>query len=37
MTGRTPEFASMPEARWPELLHDWMNDLGYLNARAAGQ
>ncbi|HYZ83445.1 MAG TPA: alpha/beta hydrolase [Bryobacteraceae bacterium] len=30
MTGRTPEFATMPQARWPELLRDWMNDLGYL-------
>ncbi len=30
MTGRTPEFASMPESRWPELLQEWMRDLGYL-------
>lgn len=30
MTGRTAEFASMPEARWPDLLRDWMGDLGYL-------
>ncbi|MGC4048488.1 MAG: alpha/beta hydrolase [Paludibaculum sp.] len=30
MTGRTPEFESMPESHWPELLHEWMKDLGYL-------
>ena len=33
MTGRTAEFAAMPESRWPELLHEWMHDLGYLNRR----
>ncbi|WP_321478047.1 alpha/beta hydrolase [uncultured Paludibaculum sp.] len=32
MTGRTPEFESMPESRWPELLHEWMKDLGYLKS-----
>jgi acetyl esterase/lipase len=30
MTGRTPEFAKMPEAKWPELMEAWMRDLGYL-------
>jgi endo-1,4-beta-xylanase len=30
MTGRTPEFETMPESRWPELLAAWMKDLGYL-------
>ncbi len=29
-TGRTPEFAGMPESQWPELLRLWMADLGYL-------
>jgi endo-1,4-beta-xylanase len=33
MTGRTPEFARMPESRWPELVREWMQDLGYLNRR----
>ena len=33
MTGRTPEFGNLPEARWPELLRAWMTDLGYLKAR----
>jgi len=30
MTGRTAEFESMPESRWPELMHEWMRDLGLL-------
>lgn len=30
MTGRTPEFATMPESRWPSILQAWMKDLGYL-------
>ena len=30
IAGRSPEFAQMPQSRWPELLHDWMGDLGYL-------
>jgi endo-1,4-beta-xylanase len=30
MTGRSSEFDTMPQARWPELMRDWMNDLGYL-------
>jgi acetyl esterase/lipase len=30
MTGRTGEFAKMPESKWPELLQEWMRDLGYL-------
>lgn len=30
MTGRTPEFETMPESRWPDLLAAWMKDLGYL-------
>lgn len=30
MTGRTADFAGMPESRWPELLQAWMSDLGYL-------
>ncbi len=30
MTGRTADFAKMPESRWPELLHAWMSDLGLL-------
>jgi endo-1,4-beta-xylanase len=35
MTGRTPDFATMPEARWPDLLHDWMKDLGLLGKGTA--
>jgi acetyl esterase/lipase len=30
MTGRTADFAKMPESKWPELLQEWMRDLGYL-------
>jgi endo-1,4-beta-xylanase len=30
MTGRTSEFTKMPESKWPELLQEWMSDLGYL-------
>jgi len=30
MTGRTAGFAKMPESHWPELLQEWMRDLGYL-------
>jgi acetyl esterase/lipase len=30
MTGRTPEFSKMPESKWPELLREWMGDLGFL-------
>jgi len=30
MTGRTAEFGSMPEARWPELMRAWLMDLGIL-------
>ena len=37
MTGRTPEFAGMPESHWPELLRLWMADLGYLKRGGAGQ
>jgi endo-1,4-beta-xylanase len=33
MTGRTPEFASTPDALWPGLLQAWMKDLGFLNKR----
>lgn len=30
MTGRSAEFAGMPESRWPELMREWMRDLGLL-------
>lgn len=30
MTGRTPEFSSLPESRWPGLAEAWMRDLGFL-------
>jgi acetyl esterase/lipase len=30
MTGRTADFAKMPESKWPELLQAWMEDLGFL-------
>jgi acetyl esterase/lipase len=30
MSGRTAEFAKMPESKWPELLQEWMRDLGFL-------
>jgi endo-1,4-beta-xylanase len=30
MTGRTAEFTKMPESKWPELMQEWMSDLGYL-------
>ena len=33
MTGRTSEFAKMPESHWPELLREWMGDLGLLSRR----
>ncbi|QOY90176.1 alpha/beta hydrolase [Paludibaculum fermentans] len=33
MTGRTVEFEGMPEARWPELLRAWMEDLGFLKRK----
>ena len=31
MTGRTPAFADLPVARWPEQLREWMNALGFLH------
>ena len=34
MTGRTPEFDTMPESMWPGLVQAWMNDLGYLKKQA---
>jgi endo-1,4-beta-xylanase len=37
MTGRTAEFTKMPESKWPELLHEWMSDLGYLNRGDGGR
>ena len=30
MTGRTPTFASLAAAHWPEALRDWMTALGFL-------
>jgi endo-1,4-beta-xylanase len=30
MTGRSAEFAGMPESRWPGLMQEWMRDLGLL-------
>jgi endo-1,4-beta-xylanase len=30
MTGRTPEFNSMPESLWPALVKAWMKDVGFL-------
>lgn len=30
MTGRTPAFAHLAVAYWPEVLQDWMNALGLL-------
>ncbi len=30
MTGRSPEFVKMPEARWPDLMREWMKDLGLI-------
>jgi acetyl esterase/lipase len=32
MTGRTPAFASLPVAHWPEQLHQWMAALGLLHS-----
>jgi acetyl esterase/lipase len=31
MTGRTPAFASLAAAHWPEALRDWMTVLGFLH------
>ncbi len=28
MTGRTAEFKTMPESKWPDLLEAWLNDIG---------
>lgn len=33
MTGRTQEFANMPESRWPDLLHEWLRDLELLRRK----
>jgi acetyl esterase/lipase len=30
MTGRTPAFASLPVAHWPQQLREWMTALGFL-------
>jgi endo-1,4-beta-xylanase len=30
MTGRTPAFAQLPVAGWPERFHEWMVDMGFL-------
>ena len=33
MTGRTPAFASLPVAGWPERFHEWMLDMEFLPRR----
>jgi acetyl esterase/lipase len=30
MTGRNAEFSSLPVSTWPDRLHDWLKDIGFV-------